>query len=155
MTNYIWDSKIDAVNGALYSDWFRVDVALTKEQCAQINAIEYKGQVYMLAKATRSTSGRDRTMVSFEPNISVGGNSSANFTVYFNYRKNPIEWREVTLKKTIGMTTVRKTDPNMYKGEERVIEGHAGQETITAVSYTHLTLPTILRSCRSRWSPYH
>ena len=23
------------------------------------------------------------------------------------------------------------------------------------VSYTHLTLPTILRSCRSRWSPYH
>ena len=25
----------------------------------------------------------------------------------------------------------------------------------TTVSYTHLTLPTILRSCRSRWSPYH
>ena len=26
---------------------------------------------------------------------------------------------------------------------------------VTPVSYTHLTLPTILRSCRSRWSPYH
>ena len=26
---------------------------------------------------------------------------------------------------------------------------------IASVSYTHLTLPTILRSCRSRWSPYH
>ena len=24
-----------------------------------------------------------------------------------------------------------------------------------AVSYTHLTLPTIVRECRSRWSPYH
>ena len=24
-----------------------------------------------------------------------------------------------------------------------------------AVSYTHLTLPTILNQCRSRWSPYH
>ena len=24
-----------------------------------------------------------------------------------------------------------------------------------AVSYTHLTLPTIIRECRSRWSPYH
>ena len=24
-----------------------------------------------------------------------------------------------------------------------------------AVSYTHLTLPTIVRWCRSRWSPYH
>ena len=26
---------------------------------------------------------------------------------------------------------------------------------VSPVSYTHLTLPTILRSCRSRWSPYH
>ena len=23
------------------------------------------------------------------------------------------------------------------------------------VSYTHLTLPTTARRCRSRWSPYH
>ena len=29
------------------------------------------------------------------------------------------------------------------------------QNDYSAVSYTHLTLPTILRSCRSRWSPYH
>ena len=27
--------------------------------------------------------------------------------------------------------------------------------TIGAVSYTHLTLPTIAAECRSRWSPYH
>ena len=26
---------------------------------------------------------------------------------------------------------------------------------IDAVSYTHLTLPTIAAECRSRWSPYH
>ena len=24
-----------------------------------------------------------------------------------------------------------------------------------AVSYTHLTLPTMVYQCRSRWSPYH
>ena len=24
-----------------------------------------------------------------------------------------------------------------------------------SVSYTHLTLPTTLHECRSRWSPYH
>ena len=131
MSNYIWDNKIDAVGCPLHADWLRVNVGLTREQCSQINAVEYQGKVYMLTKATRSTSGTDRTMISFEPNIPVGYNSAVDFTVYFNYRKNPIEWREVTLKKTIGMTTVRKTDPNMYKGEERVIEGHAGQETIT------------------------
>ena len=27
--------------------------------------------------------------------------------------------------------------------------------TVTAVSYTHLTLPTTCTRCRSRWSPYH
>ena len=27
--------------------------------------------------------------------------------------------------------------------------------TIISVSYTHLTLPTMLAQCRSRWSPYH
>ena len=27
--------------------------------------------------------------------------------------------------------------------------------TLYAVSYTHLTLPTTLPRCRSRWSPYH
>ena len=26
---------------------------------------------------------------------------------------------------------------------------------LTPVSYTHLTLPTIVEWCRSRWSPYH
>ena len=26
---------------------------------------------------------------------------------------------------------------------------------LSAVSYTHLTLPTIHVECRSRWSPYH
>ena len=26
---------------------------------------------------------------------------------------------------------------------------------LLAVSYTHLTLPTIAAECRSRWSPYH
>ena len=28
-------------------------------------------------------------------------------------------------------------------------------EQSKAVSYTHLTLPTMLAQCRSRWSPYH
>ena len=34
-------------------------------------------------------------------------------------------------------------------------DDHSLSSIVTAVSYTHLTLPTILRSCRSRWSPYH
>ena len=29
------------------------------------------------------------------------------------------------------------------------------RDRIIPVSYTHLTLPTIVEWCRSRWSPYH
>ena len=29
------------------------------------------------------------------------------------------------------------------------------RQRLESVSYTHLTLPTIRRGCRSRWSPYH
>ena len=29
------------------------------------------------------------------------------------------------------------------------------EAAVMAVSYTHLTLPTTLHECRSRWSPYH
>ena len=51
------------------------------------------------------------------------------------------------------------------KDRERILKATRGKERVTykgvpirlsaAVSYTHLTLPTIQRSCRSRWSPYH
>ena len=34
----------------------------------------------------------------------------------------------------------------------RAVLGLLGRDT---VSYTHLTLPTTSRRCRSRWSPYH
>ena len=37
----------------------------------------------------------------------------------------------------------------------RTTTGGAREQVVGPVSYTHLTLPTILRSCRSRWSPYH
>ena len=32
---------------------------------------------------------------------------------------------------------------------------NSGLGSYRAVSYTHLTLPTTLHECRSRWSPYH
>ena len=46
----------------------------------------------------------------------------------------------------LGSSIARETHAGAYT--------HAGPE-IGAVSYTHLTLPTIRRGCRSRWSPYH
>ena len=45
--------------------------------------------------------------------------------------------------------SVRKTDEKMKPMLRET------KENVQAVSYTHLTLPTTLVKCRSRWSPYH
>ena len=37
---------------------------------------------------------------------------------------------------------------------DRYVKSLMHRDTIT-VSYTHLTLPTTIIRCRSRWSPYH
>ena len=39
-------------------------------------------------------------------------------------------------------------------GDPLLLPGPRGMRP-TAVSYTHLTLPTKEDECRSRWSPYH
>ena len=36
-----------------------------------------------------------------------------------------------------------------------IFRAHQALESICPVSYTHLTLPTNVQQCRSRWSPYH
>ena len=41
----------------------------------------------------------------------------------------------------------------LLNGAQERVEAALGSSQ--AVSYTHLTLPTIQLSCRSRWSPYH
>ena len=49
---------------------------------------------------------------------------------------------------------VYQTYDNLYHdvkpGQKILID-----DGLIAVSYTHLTLPTTARRCRSRWSPYH
>ena len=40
-------------------------------------------------------------------------------------------------------------------GKTTLMRIMAGLDRPTTVSYTHLTLPTIIPECRSRWSPYH
>ena len=77
------------------------------------------------------------------------------------------------IKKFIAVLTLVATAGTLVAcGEENTAGGNAvaiggtfefvspgGQTSISyppeAVSYTHLTLPTTLHECRSRWSPYH
>ena len=41
------------------------------------------------------------------------------------------------------------------KAKKQMLDNMQGKKKGKAVSYTHLTLPTIAAECRSRWSPYH
>ena len=45
--------------------------------------------------------------------------------------------------------------PNGSLYEFGVLSSLIHNDWMRPVSYTHLTLPTIVRWCRSRWSPYH
>ena len=47
----------------------------------------------------------------------------------------------------------KKPDDFFFTKEDLI--GPEPTEALTTVSYTHLTLPTIISVCRSRWSPYH
>ena len=44
---------------------------------------------------------------------------------------------------------IREKRKELFLTQEQIAE------RLGAVSYTHLTLPTIGSRCRSRWSPYH
>ena len=71
---------------------------------------------------------------------------------------------ELSIKFRIITEYVEPNFENIYPEElTRVLKpivlkadyGEIYDITITAVSYTHLTLPTISCRCRSRWWPYH
>ena len=49
----------------------------------------------------------------------------------------------------------RETRPWIHDGSSRPRRAGVNAFGFGAVSYTHLTLPTIPFECRSRWSPYH
>ena len=55
--------------------------------------------------------------------------------------------------------TQEKAPAEILPGVEVLARDHApdlaGKRVAIPVSYTHLTLPTMLAQCRSRWSPYH
>ena len=51
----------------------------------------------------------------------------------------------------VGGATGMIGDPSLKSAERQLLD----EETLRPVSYTHLTLPTKLEWCRSRWSPYH
>ena len=61
---------------------------------------------------------------------------------------------EMTLSKWMRQADVEDgAKPGTTKAESA--ENRELKKRIRPVSYTHLTLPTTLHECRSRWSPYH
>ena len=51
--------------------------------------------------------------------------------------------------------SIEKNHPECYLIVLLIDERPEEVTDMQPVSYTHLTLPTIVRECRSRWSPYH
>ena len=56
----------------------------------------------------------------------------------------------------ISETEIRKKIPfDIATRKMKYLGISLTKEVKDPVSYTHLTLPTIILPCRSRWSPYH
>ena len=61
--------------------------------------------------------------------------------------------RNVVLDKSFGAPLI--TNDGVTIAKEIELEDAFENMGAQSVSYTHLTLPTTCRGCRSRWSPYH
>ena len=77
--------------------------------------------------------------------VTVPGMKAKEVEVTINVLPNPAGQDQVTLQ---GQTP----DPKKSVADH---DKYPKGTTFNSVSYTHLTLPTIQLSCRSRWSPYH
>ena len=79
----------------------------------------------------------------------IGGNGLRGYVQQFNTEGSfPIIGRQGALCGNINYVEGR-----FYATEHAVVVDTFCKTN--AVSYTHLTLPTTLHECRSRWSPYH
>ena len=69
-----------------------------------------------------------------------------------NYQKLQGNYNDLTA----NYISMKKEMKIINKGQEEMKNTISELKiTVEAVSYTHLTLPTSLAECRSRWSPYH
>ena len=59
------------------------------------------------------------------------------------------------LKREYIQTYFMRPALSWYQKYDTGIRENHKNPTKDSVSYTHLTLPTIVEWCRSRWSPYH
>ena len=66
------------------------------------------------------------------------------------YDKNRIK----DILKEDELKTMEKYIFSFEAGNNKLFKAYWGNRKKTAVSYTHLTLPTTSIECRSRWSPY-
>ena len=55
----------------------------------------------------------------------------------------------------IALESLKEPCEVILISDSKYVVSAINQNWIIAVSYTHLTLPTTKRWCRSRWSPYH
>ena len=72
----------------------------------------------------------------------------------------PIDAREAGIEivyQDLALCDNLTAGANVFLGRElkKKIGPFSMLDYAATVSYTHLTLPTIVRECRSRWSPYH
>ena len=65
------------------------------------------------------------------------------------------EFKTLVIKMLTELTELGHKMKGQMKATQSEIKQNVQGTNTDTVSYTHLTLPTIVEWCRSRWSPYH
>ena len=91
---------------------------------------------------------------SFNINLFSRGAVHEDWKVWY---KNYIPFEELMYKLKEPLFITFETRVEIFKlvYNEEYDNSNENHNDIIPVSYTHLTLPTTLHECRSRWSPYH
>ena len=88
----------------------------------------------------------DSTLISTRPDEGTLSLSRARRAALGSFAGAVVDWYDFLL---YGITAA------LVFNREFFPQVSPAMGTLAAVSYTHLTLPTTIGWCRSRWSPYH
>ena len=113
-----------------------VSMSKKKTIVKNLNSIQNFGAIDILCTDKTGTLTQDKVVLEYHLNVNGDEDTRVLRHAYLN------SYFQTGYKNLMDLAIINKTE-------------EAEAEDPRPVSYTHLTLPTIIRECRSRWSPYH
>ena len=138
--------KKDQINDIRWSD--SIDSNLKKDNSTRVYIITSNDEIVKIG-SSQDKGGIQQTLSIYKTGGISGRPSTRSVGIYLLIKEELEKNKNVSVY-LIKQNKVKARIIGLIKQEEQEININPN-----AVSYTHLTLPTTVGPCRSRWSPYH